>query len=55
MNRDDSVNMLIDRLIDVRRAINSKDREQELKDQEQTLITKLEAMGITVSNLPNPK
>ena len=44
--------MMIDRLMDVRRAMRSEDKEKELENQEKVLIVKLEALGVTVSELP---
>ena len=55
MNKDEQATFFIDKLMDIRRAKNSPDRDQELADQEQITIAKLEALGITVANLPNPK
>ena len=39
-------------MMDVRRIKHAQDREKEIDDQEKVLITKLEAMGIAVQNLP---
>ena len=52
MTEKEQIQILIDRLTDIRRIKNAADRDKELNDQEQTLIVKLEAMGITVTDLP---
>ncbi len=45
--------MMIDRLMDVRRVQHATDKEKELENQEKVLIVKLEALGVTVSELPD--
>ena len=52
MTEKEQTQVLIDRLMDVRRAKNSADSMKELENQEKILIVKLEAMGITVTDLP---
>lgn len=52
MTEKEQTQVLIDRLMDVRRAKNSSDIAKELENQEQILTVKLEAMGITVTDLP---
>ena len=52
MTEKEQTQVLIDRLMDVRRAKNSADSKKELENQEKVLIVKLEAMGITVTDLP---
>ncbi|MBQ9063894.1 MAG: hypothetical protein IJ123_00430 [Blautia sp.] len=55
MSDKEMVQMLIDQLISVRRAKDSDDPMRELEYQEKILTVKLEAMGITVSDLPHLK
>lgn len=44
---------MIDRLMDVRRVQHATDKEKELENQEKVLIVKLEALGVTVSVMPD--
>ena len=55
MSDKEMVQMLIDQLISVRRAKDSDDPMRELEYQEKILTVKLEAMGITVSDLQHLK
>lgn len=52
VTKEEQATMMIDRLMDVRRAMKSEDKQKELENQEKVLIVKLEALGVTVSDLP---
>ena len=53
LTKEEQASMMIDRLMGVRRAQHAADKEKELANQERILIAELEALGVTVSDLPD--
>ena len=53
LTKEEQASMMIDRLMDVRRVQHAADKEKELANQERILIAELEALGVTVSDLPD--